>query len=335
MPTQLDRPPADAGDPAPLSPRPAAGGSHAESPFRWGDVAPDHRDWLQKRTEDLVGLAYRQACDTVRIGAVLEEVRKAIGHGLYQQWVRDQMPFCVQHARRYRQVARAFAAFQSAQFARFEPSALYVLAKTQGVKPEVRAHAVQLAEAGEHITRARALQIVAAHKAKVWETGRERKADMTALAARMRPIRDAEKEQRAQADREGESAEDRAARMAALGEAVARLASECTVVHLTKIEEDEDAPLYSVTTYREEDAPRNAVRRSLLDALLAVADREPVKACPTCKTVKPLSKFGDLQSSADGRNRCCKVCERARIATTKKRSKARRAAAAPPAVPGA
>lgn len=302
---------------APLPPGPPGA---AVVPFHWSEVPPGDRDWLRRRTEDVLGLAYRQACDIVRIGTVLEEARRKLERGRYLEWVARVLPFSVAQANRYRQVAKAFAGYQTSQFEKFDPSALYVLAQTRAVPKGARDHAVQLVERGERVTHALAVQIVQAHRAPE-PARKERAADMTALARRMRPIREAEAAQREQVAKEGEGPGARAERLARLGEALAHLAGTCAVVHVTRIDEDEDAPLYSVTTYREDAAPRNAVRRALLDALLAAGDREPTKVCPTCpdRAPKPLSQFGVLASSPDGRNRCCKVCERARIAGVKKK----------------
>jgi hypothetical protein len=104
------------------------------TPARVTVLAPEvgEREWLERRTEDVVGLCYRQACDTVRIGTILNDVRKRVGHGKFLRWVEDKLPFSNPTANRYRLVARAFAAYQTCQFDKFDLSALYVLSLAAG-----------------------------------------------------------------------------------------------------------------------------------------------------------------------------------------------------------
>jgi hypothetical protein len=147
----------------PLAPRPAEAGE-ARLEFRRGGASPSDREWLRRRTEDIVGLLYRGACDIVRIGQWLEEAKSRLPHGVYEDWVENCLPFSLPTAWRYRQVARAFGEFQNFHFERFDELALYALAQPRGVPPAARAHAAQLASEGQKITRALALEILDAHR---------------------------------------------------------------------------------------------------------------------------------------------------------------------------
>jgi hypothetical protein len=132
--------------------------------FNWGTVPAAVRAWLGARTHDIQGLAYRQACDAVTIGAWLNEARAKLKRGLYERWVAAALPFSLVTAHRYRRVADAFGAFVSCQFEMFDVSALYVLADLR-TPPEVRERAVARARARVPVTRADALKMLAEHAA--------------------------------------------------------------------------------------------------------------------------------------------------------------------------
>ena len=300
------------------------------------DPAPGSREWLERKTEFVLTLAYRQACDVVRIGAALEEVKRAVGHGGYQRWVEERLPFSVQHAHKCRQVARAFAAYQTSQFEMFEPSALYVLAQPKGVRPEVRAHAVQLAEAGERITHARALELIDAHRP-VQLTDRDvsryerdrRKLDAVRVVQTVGRGRH-ERQEVTRIDPDSATARQQAhedaahARIGKLFVEALRQFTTLTLEHLPneakkEVEDDPDL-MFCVTGYARDEAVGTRVRsqsdpRLLLESLLGIESR---KFCAGCcrnplETV-PLADFCKNADQPDGRNPRCRKCERARKA---------------------
>lgn len=283
--------------------------------FRWSLVAAADRDWLRGRTLDIIGLAYRGACDAVRIGVALNEAKARLRHGAYEAWVEGELPFSLSTAKRYRQVADAFAEFQKAQFGLFDESALYVLAE-RGAPQAARAHAAELARSGRRVTHSLALEILDAARPGAEPTAPE--------------VRAYERDTRHLALNETAAAPDDspAARSWRL---FAELVGAAKVVHVSKVDDPEDDTLYSVTVHRELDLPVVAVRRSLADAIAAAAGREPIKHCPGCKAEKPVGEFGFDASNDDGRNRYCKACERARRAENRRAKKGRKRGAGPAA----
>lgn len=285
-----------------------------DPPFRWADVPLSNRDWLRVRTDDIVGRAYRQACDAVQIGAWLNEARGRLKHGMYLEWVRSELPFSPAAAKRYRQVATAFAAFQMAQFELFDESALYALAQLQAPH-SAREHAVQLAEQGERVTRTVALQILDAHRPvpdpdvkayegvrkgldlyRVTDEGGGRAIDQTKLTA-LREAQDANRRQKT-------------------GRALERLAREATTVLITKVDDPDDDVIYTVNcTFPEGGEQRVRNGRKLHWVLLDALNEPEMKHCPHCcepGEALPASRFSDNALLPDELNSRCKDCEKER-----------------------
>lgn len=309
--------------------------------FRWDTVPPGERAWLQRRQEDVLTFTYRTACDTVRIGILLQEVRSKLGHGLYEAWVRAELPFSVPTATRYRQVAAAFGRFENVHFERFDPTALYVLAQLS-VPDAVREHAVTMVDFGQRITHADALEIIDAHrpvptmepaestagKAQAFVPWQLRKclspgcsatfpAEFPGICEKCKEKRDTP------ACGPALSGEQVQKRWAAL----MTLAEECTELRIAKIEDTEDdEPLYSVTCTRPDPAdasPRNAVRRDLYDALTVLTGTEATRYCSGCRKDCPLGVFGKNRLNPGGLMYRCRPCEKTRRAAM--RAEARKA----------
>jgi len=297
--------------------------STAQVPFEWSAVAAADRDWLRARTQDIVGLAYRSACDAVRIGTALADARRRLPHGQYESWVERELPFSLAAARRFRQVGAAFAAFQIAQFERFDESALYLLAQEKTPRA-ARDYAAELAGGGERITRAVALEILAAHKPCAEPT----RCEVKAYEAGVKGVRGPET-----SPKEQEGAEKVSERHRRLGAALELLLSGCRILHISQIEdEDFPEPVYSLSCFRADlpagaadTRPRNVVRRNLLHALDCANGREQEKRCPGCKKTKPVGEFGCVATALDSMNRYCKVCERKRVKRAKTKARQTRA----------
>lgn len=276
--------------------------------FRWSDVTAADREWLRRRTEDVVTYAYRTACDLVRLGQVLAEVRARVPRGTYVAWLADQTPFSTAHAYRLLAVADAFGAYLS-QIEKIEPCALYLLAQVS-TPPAARELAVQAAGDGRRVTRALALEMLAAARPEPEPTAaevraHERRAAGLKLEAKAQP-----------AAGEGSPAW--------LWTVFEELVANSRLVHVAKVDDPDDDVLYTVTCHRELDTPVVAVRRSLGDAVAAAAGREPVKVCPGCGADKAVGEFGFDATNADGRNRYCKVCERNRRSENRKKARERK-----------
>lgn len=286
----------------PPDPPAGATGSGATH-FRWDIIPAGSRDWLRGRTEFVRSLCYRGACDAVRIGQALDEAKGRLPRGGYELWVESQLPFSLTTARRYRQVSAAFGRFAAAQFGRFDPSALYVLARER-TPQAAREHAVALAEGGETVTHAMALEIVDAYRP--FEVGKAEVRRYEATA------------QRARGKGEGKAerviaAEDRV--RAGHWDALVSLVDGCSAVELSRVEDtDDEEPVYAVACRRpdHDDGPRHVVRVSLDLAVLAASGREPQKRCGGCKAVIAVGLFSRNRRMPGGVMDRCKACEKAR-----------------------
>lgn len=78
---------------------------------------------------------------------------------------------------------------------------------------------------------------------------------------------------------------------------------------------DEDLTTYHVSArMRDTGQTITAVRQDLLDALRCGYGSEKKKRCMgKCGLLRPLSMFSKDRSTRDGRNRYCRLCERARV----------------------
>lgn len=276
------------------------------SPFTYSIVPTSLRDWLKTTTEQIHSLAYRTACDTIRMGRLIAEVKAKLKRRTFKKWASSELPWSRSHAYRLMAVADVFGPLMShAETERIEPTALYLLARPE-IPPEARVSAVQLADK-QRVTVSDAKEIIEAHK---------RTPEMTPAAVRktigpMVP------------EKPGPVPVD----AAPLWSAIRSLFESGATLHVSPLDEDdgEFPPLASVTVYRPDDRPRNVVRRHLADAILAAADMEPEKTCPSCEVTKPIGMFGDNDKEQDGRNRYCRECERARLLEVKAEAKARKA----------
>lgn len=277
---------------------------------------PGERQWLEQKTEFILTLAYRQVCDIIRIGAELTEVKGTLKHGQYRDWVEKRMPFSYETANRYRQVAAAFAAFQSCQFDNFDPSALYLLAQPKGVPKEAREHAVMLAGEGQYISDSLAKEIVAGCKVAVtdkevneyhkFRAGLDRVAVTNPVSGKTEVIDpDAEKERLdARQSRENE----------AVGALVALALGQFARVEWERDDEDPDKPMYWLTGYTERELPKKVFAADVRVALEKLTGSERRKVCRGCPHRGPLviSEFGRNDDEADGWMPRCRNCEKQR-----------------------
>jgi hypothetical protein len=303
----------------------------AVPPFRWADADPQLRDWLERRTEDIVGFAYRTACDAVRIGVALNEVRARLKHGEYQAWVLAKLPFSLPAARRYRQVADTFAVFQTAQFERFDESALYVLAQDK-TPQTARELAVLEARSGKRVTRAVALEILESCRADSGDVGEEELAEYES-SARQRNLLTVVREDRkgqlkvSQVDQDREVAlrnAQTANRHRRLGKALEAVVEGATLLRVEKLDDPEDVVIYSVTCHRPDDGPRNVPARRLVDALVKLSGASEAKVCQACRKFVPLDLFGDNDREPDELMARCKLCEKGRKSGIRKKKRAER-----------
>lgn len=293
-------------------------------PFRYQDLPPSVRDWLPGVAEQVRSLAYRTACDLIRVGRLLADARSRVKRRTFGRWVEAELPWSRSHAYRLIAVADAFGPLVGPGAGeRIDPTALYLLARPE-VPPAARAYAAELA-ADRPVTPADAREIIDAHR----RGGREpTRAEVDEHDRRMKPVRDAEADARKAAGRPVDPAA-----LAAAWAAFAELVAASTVVHVGVIAEEggEDEALYSVTAHAEGDRPRNAVRRDLAAAVLAVLGREPERWCAGCGRSHPVGQFGANNRVPDGLNRYCKAFERERLKEWKQKRRGGRPGGPPAA----
>lgn len=285
--------------------------------FRLADAPAEHRAFLLDARESIRSLLARTAANLLRVGQLLAEARARVGHGTFQAWADAEFPWSLSTSHRLIAIARVFAdPGRSRQIDAFDPCALYAFSSATCPAP-AREHALQLAAGGVRITHQVAKQILRAHRPEPLPTPKEAreilaasplKAPPPAVLAALRP-----------------ETPDEAAYRALLALAEAGCAVYVARVGEEGIDCDDAQPLYSVTVHSPEDRPKNHVRRTLPQALLAAAGREPRKACPGCGADKPVGLFGASRRNADRLNTYCKACERPRIRAAKKAARAKRA----------
>ncbi len=309
--------------------------------FAWREVDPEHRDWLKKRTQDIESFVYRTACDIIRIGQILSEVKKRLPKK-YEAWLATSTPFSAAQARRLRGTAKVFNPFLS-QIESIEPSALYVLAQ-DNTPQAARDHAVQLATGGTRVTHAVAREILDAHK----PVGAMSKESVDAVqTARNRLWRE---EDREQAKTEGKEEQDDG-RAAKMGRIVAELVERKSMVQLAKVEDAggegiDGAPIYSVTTYDPQCGPRSVSDRDLNLAIQRAAGSQEYKFCAGCcvkggeimpegeyapgrQGMIPTHCFSRDRRTADLLGARCNNCERPRKREIRLRKKLAKDAATP------
>lgn len=111
-----------------------------------------------QRIRDLVGVA--RTC-IIEIGRELIAAKAQVGHGEWLPWVEAEFGWTDRTAQKYMTVADAFKNERGSDFAglTIDATALYALSE-ETVSPEVRAAVIERAQAGEHITKADADELI-------------------------------------------------------------------------------------------------------------------------------------------------------------------------------
>lgn len=302
-----------------------------EVAFRWGDLPPDDREWLRKRTEDIETFAYNAACNTVRIGLALAEVRLKLRRK-FKPWLAEHTPISRKQAYRLIAAAAVFGPYLC-QIDTLEPSAMYLLSQKE-VPQSAREHAVQLAESGTRVTRAVALEILDAHKP-VAVTDREvaqYEKGVTALSTLTVGTTTGGVKTVNQDKHTAKLVAKDSAKYESIGRVFCELADGASMLTVTKVDDADDVTLYSITARFEDDLPRSIVSSDMEYGLLRAVGREPKKVCgggcnkgpdgvprPVCFTV-----FGANDTMPDRLNSVCKACERARKTRLRVEKRARR-----------
>lgn len=101
-------------------------------------------------------------CKLINAGIHLANVKNLLEHGLFMDWVNQVFGMEYRTAKRYMEVAENFPIIDNLSIMNFQKSALYALA-APSIPEEAREEAIEIAQAGEIVTHAKAKEIVAKH----------------------------------------------------------------------------------------------------------------------------------------------------------------------------
>lgn len=120
--------------------------------FDYASLDADTREFLQDREEKIHNLARATAEGIVRIGQYLTEAKARLGHGKFEQWIKDKFAWSDDSARNF---MRVYECFKSRNFRDLDinVSALYLIAAPKTPEP-VRTEIIRRAETGEPVTHA-------------------------------------------------------------------------------------------------------------------------------------------------------------------------------------
>lgn len=137
-------------------------GTDAPAVFDYSELPPQDAEWLADKADKIRGYARLSALGALKIGNHLLEVRARLddperlqGGGYrcpFWRWVDAEFAWPRHSVRAFMQAAEAFAPLLTSDLAdRFDASALYLLAAPDA-PPAARAHALDLASAGQTVT---------------------------------------------------------------------------------------------------------------------------------------------------------------------------------------
>jgi hypothetical protein len=126
------------------------------------DILDAHtRELVQRRTDEIKRLTKPTAQDVVEIGEKLIEVKEALGHGHFEEWLRAEFEWTSRTARRFMAVAETFKSDNLSDLT-IALSALYLFA-SPSTPASAREEALDRAREGEPITHATAKAIRGVH----------------------------------------------------------------------------------------------------------------------------------------------------------------------------
>lgn len=125
-------------------------------------VPEDTEAFCAAQAEVIRALGKRMCGDIVEIGRRLIAVKERVGHGNWLNWLADEFGWSDRTARKFMDAADRFGSLklEPGSDLQIDASALYLLSREK-VPEEVRAEAVEKAEAGEHLTKEAAERLIA------------------------------------------------------------------------------------------------------------------------------------------------------------------------------
>jgi hypothetical protein len=219
--------------------------------FQFEQVPKAHREWLCGATQRIRAIARKNVADLVEVGTLIAEARTRLKKRTLDKWLRSgELPWSRAHSYRLISVAEAFAPFVTpATTAQFDATALYALSRPE-VKPEARQCALQLA-ATRPVTAADARQILGKPERRQTPRGELQR----------------EKETKGQRDEEPPGP------MSDTWRLFVELVDRCDSLHVTVVRDSDDVD-FSVTVYRPDERPRNALGATLEEAVKQLIEPE-------------------------------------------------------------
>lgn len=130
--------------------------------FDYQQVPEAYRTEVQKKTAEIRILVKQTGQGIIEIGQRLIEVKEMLPHGAWLPWLETEFGWNERHAQRLINVAERFK-YDNLSDLTIAPSALYLLA-APSTPEEVRAEAIEIAEAGEKVDHKTAQELKQAHK---------------------------------------------------------------------------------------------------------------------------------------------------------------------------
>lgn len=130
--------------------------------FDYGTLG-DNAAFVKSQTKAIHGLMKSTAKTVIDIGKRLAMVKGRLEHGQFGEWIRHEFDWSHDTVGRFMNVAKRLG--DNPQFAEFQPSVLYLLAKLS-TPPEALDEALERQAAGETVTVAITKEIIARHRDK-------------------------------------------------------------------------------------------------------------------------------------------------------------------------
>lgn len=130
--------------------------------FSYGELAEQDKTFIKQKTEQIKTLMTRSVNDIIEIGQSLIEVKGRLEHGQFGAWLETEFEMTSRTARNFMNVATQFKS-ETVSDLRIATSALYLLA-SPNTPDEARDAAIEAAQAGERVTKAKAKALINEHK---------------------------------------------------------------------------------------------------------------------------------------------------------------------------
>ncbi len=239
--------------------------------------------WLRAAARRVAHHPRENAAQIRALGALLLEVKARLDHGRFRLWLARH--FAGAYSMAAEAMALAKRQEQSSALRNFGPSAVRELAK-RSVSKAKRDHILRTVKGSTGIGQS-AVQLL------ILAQSDDDPADCLDIAATVAPAGSPERLN---------------------WRRLAALAATASMIHVSidRDPEEPEAATVTVVAHLDDGGQRRAVRRSLAQALSAVAGEEALRRCPKCTLLKPPEAFA--KSTA-----CCRFCERARVKASEQR----------------